>query len=160
MTSPSVQAGLTDLSYTGQRDLGMGLMDYKARFYSPVLGRFTQPDTLIPGADNPQAWNRFSYVMNSPILYNDPSGHRPVEDKGGGCVVKAGCSGADERAEDEYFEEEYGTDDLEFIKKIHDAERAKKNLLTLIVVALLRNLGITIFLQVKRLYWQQMQFRY
>ncbi|MBK9601721.1 MAG: hypothetical protein IPO36_07740 [Anaerolineales bacterium] len=58
VTSPNSQAGLTDLSYTGQRDLGMGLMDYNARFYSPTLGRFTQPDTLIPGADNPQASGR------------------------------------------------------------------------------------------------------
>jgi RHS repeat-associated protein len=70
VVTPNSQSLLTDLSYTGQRDLGMGLMDYHARFYSPVLGRFTQPDTLIPNAENPQAWNRYSYVMNSPILYN------------------------------------------------------------------------------------------
>ena len=68
----------TDFGYTGQRqlDAGMGgLMDYKARFYSPMLGRFIQPDTIIPGAANPQNWNRYSYVGNSPILYNDPTGH-------------------------------------------------------------------------------------
>ncbi|MBI5945736.1 MAG: RHS repeat-associated core domain-containing protein [Chloroflexi bacterium] len=65
----------TDLGYTGQRDLGMGLMDYHARFYSPSLGRFAQPDSIIPNAGNPQSWNRYSYVMNSPILYNDPTGH-------------------------------------------------------------------------------------
>jgi len=65
----------TDYGYTGQRDLEMGLMDYKARFYSPLLGRFTQPDTLIPDSNNPQALNRFSYVMNRPINYNDPTGH-------------------------------------------------------------------------------------
>jgi RHS repeat-associated protein len=52
-----------------------GLMDYRARFYSPYLNRFLQPDTLIPDAQNPQAWNRFSYVRNNPILYNDPTGH-------------------------------------------------------------------------------------
>jgi RHS repeat-associated protein len=66
----------TDLGYTGQRDLGMGgLMDYKARFYSTLLGRFIQPDTIIPAPFNPQSWNRFSYVFNNPIKYNDPTGH-------------------------------------------------------------------------------------
>jgi len=50
-------------------------MDYRARFYSPVLGRFTQPDTIIPDLTNSQAWNRYSYVNNSPIMYVDPSGH-------------------------------------------------------------------------------------
>jgi len=68
----------TDFGYTGQRqlDAGMGgLMDYKARFYSPYLNRFTQPDTLIPGMFNPQNVNRYSYVRNNPIKYTDPSGH-------------------------------------------------------------------------------------
>lgn len=50
-------------------------MDYKARFYSPALGRFQQPDGIIPNPLNPQAFNRFSYVGNRPINYNDPSGH-------------------------------------------------------------------------------------
>ena len=50
-------------------------MDYKARFYLPALGRFVQPDTLIPDAGNPQAWNRYSYVANRPINFRDPTGH-------------------------------------------------------------------------------------
>lgn len=50
-------------------------MDYKARFYSPTLGRFTQPDSLVPEPSNPQAWNRYSYVGNNPIVFNDPTGH-------------------------------------------------------------------------------------
>ena len=76
VTSPNSPG--TDFGYTGQRDLdpGMGgLMDYKFRMYSPVLGRFISPDTLIPDATNPQAWNRFSYVVNRPINLNDPTGH-------------------------------------------------------------------------------------
>ena len=50
-------------------------MDHNARFYSLTLGRFIQPDTVIPGLINSQVWNRYAYVMNSPIMYNDPSGH-------------------------------------------------------------------------------------
>lgn len=78
----------TDVGYTGQRGLpGTGLMDYNARFYDAGLGRFIQPDTIVPEAGNPQSWNRFSYVVNNPILYNDPSGHRITcgDGEAGGC---------------------------------------------------------------------------
>ncbi len=54
-------------------------MDYKARFYSPVLNRFIQPDSIVPNPMNPQAFNRFSYVGNRPINFNDPSGHVPID---------------------------------------------------------------------------------
>ena len=38
----------TDYSYTGQRSLSdLGLMDYNARFYDPLLGRFTSPDSIV-----------------------------------------------------------------------------------------------------------------
>jgi hypothetical protein len=52
-------------------------MDYKFRFYSPILGRFILPDNIIPDATNPQTWNRYSYVNNRPINFNDPTGHCP-----------------------------------------------------------------------------------
>jgi len=29
----------------------------------------------VPGTGNPQAYNRYSYVLNNPIRYNDPTGH-------------------------------------------------------------------------------------
>ena len=77
----------TDLSYTGQRDLGMGLLDYHARFYSPCITRFSQPDTIVPDPLNPQAWNRYSYALNNPIRYNDPTGHIGCdEDLKGKCI--------------------------------------------------------------------------
>jgi RHS repeat-associated protein len=52
-----------------------GLMDYNARFYSPYLNRFISPDNIVPDGQNPQAWNRYSYVGNQPINLNDPTGH-------------------------------------------------------------------------------------
>jgi RHS repeat-associated protein len=57
-----------------------GLMDYRARMYSPHLGRFISADSLIPDPANPQAWNRFSYVTNHPVNFNDPTGHYECND--------------------------------------------------------------------------------
>jgi RHS repeat-associated protein len=72
-SSPITQ---TDFGYTGQRNLAsIGLMDYDARFYSPTLGRFLQPDTVVPEPGNPQALNRYSYTFNNPVIHIDPSGH-------------------------------------------------------------------------------------
>jgi hypothetical protein len=36
----------------------------------------------VPGMFNPQNLNRYSYVRNNPIRYNDPSGHKPCLDDG------------------------------------------------------------------------------
>ena len=51
------------------------LIDFNARFYSPTLGRFIQPDNIIPNPANSQSWNRYSYSYNNPLNYIDPSGH-------------------------------------------------------------------------------------
>ncbi len=79
---PSGASGLpTTYRFTGQRQessLGGtdGLYFYGARWLDPSLGRFVQPDSLIPGMDNPQRWDRLGYVLNNPLRYTDPSGHR------------------------------------------------------------------------------------
>ncbi len=46
-----------------------------ARYYDPALGRFISPDSVIPDVYNPQAMASYSYVVNSPLNYSDPSGH-------------------------------------------------------------------------------------
>jgi RHS repeat-associated protein len=66
----------TDRRFTGQRwEASLGLYDYKARFYDPTLGRFLQPDPIVPEPGNPQALNRYAYVYNNPLRYTDPTGH-------------------------------------------------------------------------------------
>ena len=52
-----------------------GLMFYNARWYDPYLNRWTQPDTIVPDPGNPQDWDRYSYALNNPVRYSDPSGH-------------------------------------------------------------------------------------
>ena len=54
---------------------GLGLIFYQSRMYDPVLGRFSSPDTIIPSTQGVQGWDRYAYVNNNPIRYNDPTGH-------------------------------------------------------------------------------------
>jgi len=62
--------------YTGQvLDDGTGLYYYNARYYDPILGRFVQPDDVIPDLSDPQSYNRYAYCVNNPLRYTDPSGH-------------------------------------------------------------------------------------
>ena len=67
----------TDKRFTGQEEqAGLGsLYDYHARMYSPVLGRFLSADTIVPQPRDPQQFNRYAYVRNSPLAHIDPSGH-------------------------------------------------------------------------------------
>jgi RHS repeat-associated protein len=53
---------------------GFGLMFYNARWYDPALGRMAQADTVVSGM---QGLDRYLYVNNSPVRYNDPTGHDP-----------------------------------------------------------------------------------
>ncbi len=65
--------------FTGQRlEGGIGIYDYRARFYDPALGRFLQPDPIVPDPGNPQTLNRYSYVENNPANKVDPSGNQAI----------------------------------------------------------------------------------
>jgi RHS repeat-associated protein len=71
---------LTDKLFTGQRLMAdLGIYHYGARFYSPRLGRFLSADTIIPSYTNPQNLNRYSYVLNNPLRYSDPTGNRECD---------------------------------------------------------------------------------
>lgn len=67
--------------FTGQiKDDETGLYYYNFRYYDPELGRFVQADDRIPDIGNPQSYNRYSYVLNNPLRYNDPDGHGVISD--------------------------------------------------------------------------------
>ncbi|MCE7980175.1 MAG: hypothetical protein DYG89_03215 [Caldilinea sp. CFX5] len=64
---------------TGQREeAGLGLYYYGARWYDPALGRFIQPDTIVPNPGDVQSFDRYAYVNNNPLKYSDPSGHYAI----------------------------------------------------------------------------------
>ncbi|MFM0090878.1 DUF6531 domain-containing protein [Paraburkholderia sediminicola] len=57
--------------YTGQQYLApLGLYYYKARMYSPALGRFLQTDPVGTADD----LNLYAYVKNNPVNFTDPTG--------------------------------------------------------------------------------------
>lgn len=59
-----------------ERDAENGLDYAQARYYSNSHGRFTGVDPLMASAEisNPQTLNRYSYVLNNPIILVDPTG--------------------------------------------------------------------------------------
>jgi len=62
----------TIFGYTGQRfDSEIGLYNYRARYYSPALGRFLQPD---PSGYNVSGLNLYTYVRNDALNQTDPFG--------------------------------------------------------------------------------------
>ncbi|MBN1521804.1 MAG: hypothetical protein JW928_04660 [Candidatus Aureabacteria bacterium] len=78
--SLTLQTGddVTPFKFTGQElDDSTGLYYFKARYYDPVLGRFITPDSIVPHLFVPQSLNHYSYCMNNPVKYVDPTGHFP-----------------------------------------------------------------------------------
>ncbi len=71
--------------YTGyQKDNESGLEYAQARYYNTAHGRFTSVDPLTASATirDPQSFNRYSYVLNSPYKFTDPLGLLPLTSAG------------------------------------------------------------------------------
>jgi RHS repeat-associated protein len=65
----------TDRGFTGHEHLDeLGFVHMNGRIYDPLLGRFLSPDPHIQAEDLLQNDNRYSYVLNNPLRYTDPSG--------------------------------------------------------------------------------------
>ena len=94
-------SAITDKRWTGgQTDSSVGLVYLSdgrsyGRPYDPNLGRFIQPDPIVPQPGNPQDLNRYSYGRNSPMTYTDPSGHAVANpNEGGDCDLSGeSCGG-------------------------------------------------------------------
>lgn len=66
---------LIDRGYTSHEYLaGVELIHMNGRLYDPLLRRFLNADENIQDPYNTQNYNKYGYVMNNPLMYNDPSG--------------------------------------------------------------------------------------
>jgi RHS repeat-associated protein len=63
-----------DIINMNQRSLSRS-GESNGRLYDPVLGRFFSPDNYVQMPDNSQNFNRYSYCLNNPLKYTDPSGN-------------------------------------------------------------------------------------
>ena len=72
---PGNWAAKTTLGFTGHESEGeFGLVNMKGRIFDPKVGRFLTTDPLVSHPGFSQSWNPYSYVLNNPLKYVDPSG--------------------------------------------------------------------------------------
>lgn len=65
----------TDRGYTFQEQLdNVGLVHLNGRVYDPTVGRMISADPTVPDALFSQAFNRFAYVYDSPLVNVVPTG--------------------------------------------------------------------------------------
>jgi len=82
--------------YTGHEHMpDFSLINMNGRVYDPLLGRMLSPDNYVQSPGYSQSYNRFTYCLNNPLKYVDPSGdkwwHFAVADilTGGGLSLAA-----------------------------------------------------------------------
>jgi RHS repeat-associated protein len=61
--------------FTGhEEERAIGLINMRGRIYDPAQRHFLTPDPLVSDPLFSQSYNRYSYVLNNPLRYTDPSG--------------------------------------------------------------------------------------
>uniref|UniRef100_UPI001C475E7C alpha/beta fold hydrolase n=1 Tax=Alteromonas lipotrueiana TaxID=2803815 RepID=UPI001C475E7C len=71
----ATRKGFTDHEHLDEVEL----IHMNGRVYDYNLGRFLSVDPFIQGVGNSQGINPYSYVMNNPLGYTDPTGYSAVE---------------------------------------------------------------------------------
>ncbi|OLQ71712.1 hypothetical protein BIT28_23910 [Photobacterium proteolyticum] len=85
-----LQFTLTNRGFTGHEHLKeVGMIHMNGRVYDEELGRFLSADPIIQSPYRTNSFNRYSYVMNNPMKYIDPTGHMFGES----CDVNTGDAG-------------------------------------------------------------------
>ncbi|WP_395375001.1 RHS repeat-associated core domain-containing protein [Marinicella sp. W31] len=66
----------TNRGFTGHEHFDqLGIIHMNGRIYDASIGRFLQADPIIQDPYSTQSLNRYSYVMNNPLSYTDPTGY-------------------------------------------------------------------------------------
>ncbi|MCP3143129.1 RHS repeat-associated core domain-containing protein [Pyxidicoccus xibeiensis] len=74
-TASDVRRGFTSHEWDDEA----GLVNMKGRLYDPTVGRFLTRDPVVQAPFSSQGFNRYSYVLNNPLRYVDPSGFTATE---------------------------------------------------------------------------------
>ncbi len=65
-----------DFKYAGEMlDSESGFYYLRARYYDPTIGRFISKDSYEGSITNPLSLNLYTYCINNPAKYVDPSGN-------------------------------------------------------------------------------------
>ena len=72
----SLASPITTRGFTAHEHIdSVGLVHMNGRVYDPGIGRFLSADPFVQAPENSQSYNRYSYVLNSPLSLIDPSGY-------------------------------------------------------------------------------------
>ena len=74
----AVSSGSGDARYRfmgKESDDETGLVYFGARYYDPMLGRFTTPDPLVQSLEDPQLLNRYTSCRNNPLVFQEVQGN-------------------------------------------------------------------------------------
>ena len=75
MIFPYANSNIFRRGYTGHEHLApFGIINMNGRIYDPISASFFSPDPFVVDPSNTQAFNRYSYCLNNPLMYTDPSG--------------------------------------------------------------------------------------
>jgi RHS repeat-associated protein len=94
---PTLFQSLLTAGFTSQpHDDDLAVINMQGRLYDPALGRFLSADPIVGNAGFSQSWNAYSYVLNSPVDFIDPSGFEcssstTVSDGGKTTSTLTGC---------------------------------------------------------------------
>ena len=69
----------TTVGFTGHEEDDGNLVNMRGRIYDKARYRFLTPDPIVSRPLFGQAYNPYSYVLNSPLNYRDPSGYDPED---------------------------------------------------------------------------------
>jgi RHS repeat-associated protein len=82
--------GDVPIGFTGhEEDRDLGLINMKGRMYDPYQGQFLTPDPATQFAAG-HGFNGFSYVLNAPLNYTDPSGFTAINNQDSQMAIALG----------------------------------------------------------------------
>lgn len=71
---------ICDRGFTGHEHIDeANIINMNGRVYDPLVGMFLSPDPVLQNPTDALNYNRYSYVLNNPLKYTDPSGYQLVQ---------------------------------------------------------------------------------